>query len=528
MDWKVFASLFAAVSLFGQALDVSIDRLRADVFFLASPALEGRRSLTRGAEVAAEWIASEFAKAGLRPVAGTSFIQPLPLVEYRVDQQNSGLTVQQGEKSNTYRFPSAAAFFSADHETRGGLVFAGFGISAPEIGYDDYAGLDVKGKFVLVFDHEPREDDPASPFLGKGATLHASAFTKVSEAARRGAVGLLLVSEPVRKHPSMKEQLQSNPALLEMIGNGRFQALETDARKIPAIMIAEDVAESLLNGSGTTLAQLQESIEKTLKPASRPLPGVELEARTVLKERRRAIGANVLGMIEGADPRLKEETILVGAHFDHDGTSGEHDYLPGADDNASGTAGVVELARVLASNPGKFRRTVIFAAFGAEERGLLGSQYYVENPPRNLEKTRAMINLDMIGRNETALPLTKDLFEVAADTSNEVNLVGTAYCPACRSAFERLNGDAGLRFSFKWDTETQQSIIARSDHYHFGARGVPFVFVFTGLHPDYHTAADKADKINFGKMQRILSLTSRVLLDWSGTSTPPRFVPLTR
>jgi Zn-dependent M28 family amino/carboxypeptidase len=525
---QMLAWLLIAAPLFGQVQAVSIDRLRADVFFLASPALEGRRSLTRGADVAAEWIASEFAKAGLRPVVGTSFLQPLPLVEYRVDQQRTGLTVRQGEKESTFRFPGAALFFPADHEAKGGLVFAGYGISAPELGYDDYAGLDVKGKFVLVFEHEPQEDDPASPFLGKGATLHASSSTKVSEAMKRGAAGLLIAPEPNRKHPSTKDLLQKNPALFEMISKGRFQTLDTDAGKIPAIMVAEELAESLLAGSGTTLAQLQASIDKSLKPASRALPGVELEARVVLKERRRAQGANVLGMIEGVDPKLKEETVLVGAHFDHEGTSGESEYMPGADDNASGTAGVVELARVLASSVKKPRRTIVFAAFGAEERGLLGSQYYVEKPPRSLEKTRAMINLDMIGRNETPIEETRELFEVAPDTSNEVNLVGTAYCPDCRKDFKRLNGDGGLRFSFKWDTETRQNIISRSDHFPFGARGVPFVFVFTGLHPDYHQAEDKADKLNYGKMVRILGLTSRVLVEWADTDAPPKFQPPAR
>jgi hypothetical protein len=515
-------------ALTAQTGPAGIDRVRADIFFLASPALEGRRSGARGSEVAVEWVAAEFAKAGLKPVAGTSFKQVVPLVEYRVDSRASGLTLRRGEKEQTYRSPEITAGFSRDFEAKGGVVFAGFGITAPELGYDDYAAIDARGKFVLIFEDEPQESDAASIFSGREMTLYSTSAAKAANAARHGALAVLTAPEPNRKHPAYRElsrrRQSAAGAGARRAGPGAAsQALDPGAPTAPVIGVTEKIAADLLEALGKTPAELQAAIDRTARPASAILPGVEAEVKIVLSERRRIRTANVLGLVEGSDPKLKDETVVVCAHYDHNGIGGDGANLPGADDNASGTAAVVELARVFAASAVKPRRTVVFAALAAEESGLLGAYYYTLNPPRPLETTRAVLNLDMLGRNETETVETKGLFEIAADTSNELNLMGTTFSAGARETIERLNAGVGLQLSYKWEREPALKMLGRSDHLPFLLQGVPSIFFFTGFHPDYHTAADTPDKVNFQKLDKILELARRTVAEFADRGEPPRF-----
>jgi Zn-dependent M28 family amino/carboxypeptidase len=248
----------------------------------------------------------------------------------------------------------------------------------------------------------------------------------------------------------------------------------------------------------------------------------------VLSEQRRTKTMNVLGMVEGIDAKLKDETVVICAHYDHNGFDSEEKHFPGADDNASGTAGLVELARVFAASPVKPRRTLVFAALGAEERGLLGAHYYALNPPRPLETTRAVMNLDMIGRNEAETAETKGLIEIAGDTSNELNLMAMTFSAGAREALERANQSVGLRLSYKWDREPALKMLSRSDHFPFLLHGVPALFFFTGMHPDYHTVRDTPDTVNYGKMAKILQLAYRAASEFADTPNPPRFRATTR
>src|ERR1022692_1852857 len=175
---------------------IQVPRLKADLTFLSSDALDGRRSLERGSEVAIQWIASEFAKAGLKPLVGDSYLQPVPLIEFTADRALTSLLVRHGGKNATYHAPEATANFSNEILVTGDVVFAGYGISAPELGYDDYAGLDARGKVVLIFSHEPQENDAQSVFNGKGNTRYANATYKALNAQRHGAIGILSMTDP--------------------------------------------------------------------------------------------------------------------------------------------------------------------------------------------------------------------------------------------------------------------------------------------------------------------------------------------
>ena len=375
--------------------------LRADITFLSSDALEGRMSLDRGSEVAIQFIAAEFAKAGLKPLGGDSYLQPMELIQFLPDTRQTSLALRRNGKEERYTFMrDFYGFFPHDVTVSAPLVFAGFGVTAPEFHYDDYANLDVKGKIVLVFDHEPQENDPDSIFNGLGNTRHANARLKALNAQHHGAVGILIASEPNRKHPSNIERLSRIPGVVERITHVPSQALADSEVNIPSFNISDAFSETLLATLSKKGNDLQAAIDASLKPVSRTLPDTEVEMRVVNAEMRRGTTDNVAGMIEGSDPKLKNETIIFSAHYDHDGMRNGQ-IFHGADDNGSGTVGVIELARAFAANPVKPKRSMVFIVFAAEERGLLGSYYYTAHPLRPLETTRAVINFDMIGRNET-------------------------------------------------------------------------------------------------------------------------------
>jgi hypothetical protein len=497
---------------------IKASNLKADLKFLASDELEGRLSLARGSEIAIKWIVSEFEKTGLKPAGGGSFLQPVPLIEYRTDRQESRLTIRSGSKEQTYRSPDASGSFPNDITAAGPVAFAGFGITAPELNYDDYSGIDAHGKIVLIFDHEPQENNPRSGFNGTGATKYASSYFKALNAQKHGAVGVLVAGEPNRKHPSNQERLARirSANLRARIPN---QAIEHSDVRIPLLAVSDQIANDLLGGNAK---ELQAQIDSALKPVSRDIPTASAEMRNVLSERRRATTYNVIGMIEGSDPSLQNESVIFGAHYDHDGPAPAGIYH-GADDDGSGTVGVIELARAFARNDVKPKRSIVFAIFAAEERGLLGSYYYVANPLRPLETTRAVINFDMIGRDEAQSEQTKGLIDIAPDTSNELNLIGAHYSPEYRELVERANKMTGLRLNSKWDREPSLNIFFRSDHYPFVMHDVPALWWFTGFHPDYHQVTDTADKIDYSKMEKILRLAYVVGFEIGDASNPPRF-----
>ena len=502
-------------------------RLRADLTFLTSEPLKGRLSLERGSEVTVHWLVSEFSKAGLAPAAGGSYLQPVPLIEFRTDREKTGVTITRNGTPKTFRAPEAAAAFPRNVSIHAPVAFAGFGISAPELGYDDYAGLDVKGKIVLIFDHEPQEDNAASVFSGKGNTRYAGTYVKVLTAQRHGAAAVMLMPEPNRKHPSNEERRARIPGSAQRTSRLPLQALENGEPRIPLVNISEALGKELVAATGQTANAIHTAIDRDLKPQSAVLPGVIVDIEIVNLDTKRAESYNVVGLLEGTD--LKDETVIISAHYDHDGPAFNLGALfPGADDNGSGTVGVVALAHAFMKAQVKPRRSILFAVFAAEERGLLGSYHYANQPLRPLAGTRAVINFDMIGRDETPSTQTDGLIDIASDTSNEMNLVGAYYSPDYAKAVERSNEYVGLRLNYKWDREPALNVFFRSDQYPFVLKDIPALWWFTGFHPDYHQVTDSVEKINFPKMVKILKLAYRSTLDFANTATPPRFVAVSK
>jgi hypothetical protein len=551
--------------------------LRTDLGYIAGDKLQGRLSLQPGDETAIAWIVDAFEKAGLKltvvDAAGETqipfgndkqkdnskksrgYLQSFALVEYRADRANTSVTLTRAGKEVEFHAPQAFGAFKHAVDVSAPVVFAGFGITAPELGYDDYKGpdghaIDAKGKIVLVFDHEPQEDDAKSIFNGTGNTRYATTRVKLLNAQAHGAVALVVVAEPNRKHLTNAERAGK----ISQSTNGAkpitrttplpVQAIADDEITIPSITVLDAVAAELLATSGTTGSALQAAIDKNLTPQGRVLPDTVLRLHLKNVSERTGFTSNVAGLLEGSDPALKAETIIISGHHDHDGAApcapgeagvdeqsqpvaagdGCMQVWHGADDNGSGTVGVVELARAFAANGSRPKRSILFVVFASEERGLLGSYWMAAHPLRPLATTRAMINFDMIGRDEKASPQTDGLIEIPADTSNRLNLIGALYSPTYDKVVKEENAVTGLTLDDRFDHESALNVFFRSDQFPFVLHNVPAFWWFTGFHPDYHHTTDTVEKIDFAKMRKILELAYLTAWRFGSDAQTPVFV----
>jgi Zn-dependent M28 family amino/carboxypeptidase len=538
--------------------------LRTDLQYLASDKLAGRMSLQRGDDEAIHWISDQFAGAGLKPAGepgGNSgpegkpgWLQSFELIEYRPDRAATVITLTRSGVQTAWHAPEAFGAYKHAVDLTAPVVFAGFGITAPELGYDDYKGLNARGKIVLVFDHEPQEDDPRSIFNGTGNTRYATTRVKLLNAQAHGAVAMVVVAEPNRKHLTNAERAARIGGSITRTVPLPLQAIANDEVHIPAALVLDKVAASLLATTGTTGSALQSAIDANLAPQSRELPDTTLTLHYRNTTERSGTTSNVAGLLEGSDPSLGAETILISAHHDHDGAApcspdpdsagstaaaqggidengkptppapGCLQVWHGADDNGSGTVGVVELAKAFAANGVRPRRSILFVVFASEERGLLGSYWMAAHPVRPLATTRAMINFDMIGRDEKASPQTDGLIQIPADTTHRLNLIGALYSPDYDRVVHEEDKRVGLVLDDRFDHESALNVFFRSDQFPFVLHDVPAFWWFTGFHPDYHHITDTAEKIDYAKMRDILELAYLSAWRFADDATPPAFV----
>jgi hypothetical protein len=462
------------------APEMDAARIEADVRWLADDAREGRGAGTRGLDEAARYLADGFAASGLAPGGDAGgYLQRFEMpIAIRVARES----LRAGATALAPRRDFAALLSSGDGRVRGPLAFAGYGIRAPEQGFDEWAHLDVRGSVVLVLEDRPAGD--AGPFAGVHANAFLSRAHKVANAREHGAAAVLLA-------PSVAEG--ADAALLEAGHPSANPSQQSSG--IPVLALSRAAAERLVAlAGGPALAELQREIDATLAPASRALAEVpvELEVRV---ERTSGHASNVVGVLEGADPALRHEAVVIGAHYDHLGAGEFGSLAParrgevhnGADDNASGTAGLLELARAFAAGP-RPRRTLVLAAFAGEESGLFGSRAYVERPARPLAGTVAMLNLDMIGRLR----------------DGGLVVFGTGSSPTFPGLVRRALRGLPLEASF------QQDGFAPSDQTSFYARDVPVLMFFTGAHPQYHTPDDDSPLVDAPGEALVLRATARI------------------
>lgn len=491
--------------------------LRADLFFLAGDGFRGRLVGTPENALAAEFVRSRFERAGLKPGAPDgSFVQPTQLMVATLGEGNLLETLLPDGIQLTFR-PQQGFYpqrFSASASVQAPVVYAGFGIHAPALGYDDY-GEGVKGRIALILEHEPGERDADSPFDGVVTAEAAVPIKKVLAAQEKGAVGVLFVSD-VHNHPEPQDFEAAARAFWppDPPRIDRFTLASWAARvRIPVGQISTGLAETLVGGTGRSLMELSRAAETEKGYPGLALPGVEVTLITSVN-RHIVRDRNVIAMVEGADPVLKDEVVIVSAHYDHEGADGRTIYN-GADDNGSGTVALLEIAdayAMAAAAGERPRRTVLLACWGSEERGpLLGAWAYAEQPTRPLEQTVAVLNMDMVGRNEEVQvgggPRFNGLeVQTAESNRNAVNILGYSRHPELSAAIERANqAGPGLELKMRYDNN-RSNLLRRSDQWPFLQNGVPAVWFHTGLHPDYHTPYDRPEKINYEKMERIARL----------------------
>ncbi len=474
--------------------EITQEELKQHIRFLASDELKGRRAGESGNTQAAEYIANKFQEYGLIPVGDAkTYYQNFSFISATKIGERNKLAITMNGKSfeplvdNQYKPLS----FSVDTSLSTQLVFVGFGISAPEsLNYDDYKGINVKNKIVIVLRYSP--DTSSADRFEKYSTLMAKLFT----ARDKGASGIILVTAP----PGMRgESLTS------------FEDPRGGTSGITVLSLKWTIVDSLLKMAGKNLDEIKHQIETTIAPASFELPNTTIDLQTQIVKVY-AKTANVIGLLQGTDSTLKNENLIIGAHFDHIGMGGEGSgslkpdtIAPhyGADDNASGTAGLLELAQLFSSEK-KLKRSLLFIAFTAEELGVLGSDYYVKNPFAPLTHTISMINMDMIGRMKDSILVVEGM--------------GTS--PKFEELVKRNNSDS-LVLRLKSDG------FGPSDQASFYKKDLPVMFFFTNLHSDYHKPSDTWDKINYPGQQKVLHLAARIIKELANEDDRPVFTKAT-
>lgn len=467
--------------------------LEGHVAHLADDALAGRRAGTPGAERAARYVVRAFQAAGLEaPSNHPAYLQTFDFpIGVELGPENR-LILQQGDRRVMVFEPGRdflpLAGSIADRIVQP-VVFVGYGISAPEMDYDDYAGVDVRGRVVMVLRYGPEGEDPAGHF---GRFL--SERYKAATAAAHGASAILFVNGPATDEIDrlIPFQMDAEPGNLGMV----------------ALSISQTVGQRIAHTGGGDLARWQGEIDETGKPRSRVLSGTVVNLRSDLKPITRTTH-NVIGLVPGYDPRRAREAVVVGAHYDGLGLGGAGSLEPvpgevhnGADDNASGVAGLIELAQYFASGPNRPARTIVFIAFGAEEEGMLGSGHFVSHPVVPLTSVVAMVNLDMIGRLE-----------------DELIVYGVGSSEAWPDLIERANRDIDL------PVRLMAEGYGPSDHAAFYLRQVPVLALFTGVHEDYHRATDDVDLLDYEGLTRVTSFVRRLVGQLAGPGSRPKFRP---
>lgn len=488
---------------------ISAEDLTPALMYLASDSLKGRNTPSPELDSAASYIARAFARAGLKP-AGNTFRQPVNLSIVDLAEPNT-LSLFRNGKEIRYELKTDFVPFemTANRAAQGQLVFAGYGITAPEYGYDDYSGIDVKGKVVLVLRHEPREEDSSSVFLGKELTDFSNVSRKATIAREHGAAALLVMTDPLN-HTSLTPRGFPWPSLSRTIPRDALpmSLAAEEQSKIPVVHVGKAFLEAVF-GSVDALKDTQAAIDREMKPRSALFPELEVRIQTSTAITSTETG-NVVGFLEGRDPVLKRQLVVVGAHYDHVGFKKQHaegeDYIfNGADDNASGTVALLGVAAGLGALPERPRRSILLIAFAGEEKDLFGSEYYTRKPFFSLDSTVAMLNIDMVGRNGR----------------DSLLLIGTESAPD----LGRIAHEENARVGFVLTDEILT--IGESDHESFQKRKIPSLFFHSGLHPDLHRVSDNPDKIDMAKLARAARLVFLTTVRIANDNQRYQYIPKT-
>lgn len=465
--------------------DISESELQDHIKYLSSDSLKGRLTGSQGDSLAAEYIKTQLASAGLVPISGDGF-QRYEVTDKVIAGKKNFLFVNGEELKPSEDFMPFS--FSGNSELEADIVFAGYGfkISNDSLEWNDYDNIDVTGKWVLILRGDPEPEKSVSGFIPFNSDRDKALLAK-----DMGASGVLMVSGPLTDASDTFESLSSEGYSVE----------------IPVLRIKRDVADKILIKTNNTVAELEKKINTAKKPGGIVIKAKIYAGSEIIKTK--SATRNVIMLLPGEDEALKNEYVIIGGHFDHLGMGGSSSRARdtvavhhGADDNASGTGAMIELAEKFALTKGSHKRSLIFAAFSGEESGLLGSKYFTENPPVDLAKVNAMINLDMIGR-------LKD--------SSSLQIGGAGTAEGLKKHVRSLTDTTRINLAFSDEG------YGPSDHSSFYGKNIPVLFYSTGAHLDYHTPSDTWDKVNYPGMVMISDLIFKVASDFATNPERLRF-----
>jgi len=469
---------------------IRADELREKVSYIASEKFKGRGNGTRELNQAAEYIAGIFEHNGLKPAGPEGKYYQTFDMYTSVLGPNNGLTLKTGTPAETnlkIRSEYIPEPWSVNGVVAGPLVF---------LDKNNPPTRSVKGKIAVVLEDTGPTDDPEFP---QNASLARGLEND-------GAMAVIVAEDPAdvdRNRITVLAEAFRDDLPTRLTPMGVVDSPEYP--KIPVVVISSVVARDLI---------------PELRPAQGPV-----EAKiTVDVDRKTFKTQNVLGLVEGADPNLKRDVMIIGAHYDHDGESNGQIWY-GADDNGSGTSALLEIAEAFGTGTARPARSILLCAFTGEEKGMLGSRYYVSHPAFPLNRTVAMFQLDMVGRNEdhSSDPAEGIPEERAADNTNALNILGSAFSPDLKTIISRENTQVNLMVRFRYDFKAED-LLRRSDQWSFLARRIPAVFFFTGLHPDYHTPRDTAAKINYPKLEKVARLAYLSAYEIANSPSRPAYV----
>ena len=490
---------------------ISSDELKTHMLFLASDELEGRDTGEPGLQVAARYLAVQAEALGLQPLdADKDYLQPYLIADKGYDREKSHIAITGADGSVSlnedpfYVFPAP----SGDQTIyEGDVVFAGYGINDKEQGYNDFENIDIQDKVVMIMNRAPMNEDGTEAQFDNAKWTDMQNFQyKMMYIYSQKPRAVLMVMDPKSGMESIED---INPAIAKFLSRSRELKTEDKEEDSPMgnrpgmILIHRNVADQLLASSGKNLKDLQLEIDRDLKPNSFLIEGSSIKIELHMKSSDLEV-YNVFGMIEGSDPELKDEMVIYVAHYDHVGTDGKGGVFNGADDNASGTVALIEIAEAFTKEEKGPKRSIGILWVSAEEIGLFGSQYFAEHPLIPKEKIAAVINLDMVGRTKSPEDELSDRSGLTIQGGDSVKVIGGLQSEVLMKINEKTLKACGLVGNYQYNNlKDPNRYFYRSDHINFARQDIPVLFYSTGTHRDYHMVSDEEEAIDYDKFLKM-------------------------
>ncbi|TFH23852.1 MAG: M20/M25/M40 family metallo-hydrolase [Bacteroidia bacterium] len=496
---------------------ISPDELKMHLQFLASDELKGRDTGEPGLQIAARYLAVQAEHLGLVPVdADQDFLQPYIIREKAYDRENSHTTITVSD-SVTMVNRQTFYFFPAPQGDRtlieGEVVFAGYGINDEKNNYNDFENVDIKDKVVLIMNRAPMNEEGTEAQFDNTKWSSMQNFQyKMQYIYSREPRAVLIVMDPKSGMQSIEDV---NPAIAKYLGKSRELKPEEEesagqGSRPGMVLIHRSVADQLLEASGKTLKDLQLEIDRTLAPQSFLLEATQVKIELNMATTDLVV-YNVFGLIEGSDPVLKDEVVIYTAHYDHMGTDANGGVFNGADDNASGSVALIEIAEAFMKEKKRPKRSIGILWVSAEEIGLFGSQYFADHPLVAIENIAAVINLDMLGRTRTEEDEKSTRSGLTIQAGDSVKVIGGLQSKVLMDINKKTLDEMGLVGNYTYnDTNHPDRYFYRSDHINFARKDIPVLFYSTGTHRDYHMLTDVEERIDYDKYLKMTRFCYKV------------------